>query len=163
MVQPQPLVYPFRSKRVIALGDRDGVSGPAIAACAASAGAAVVFVATARYICAAAGAMDPELQTAVLNLARGAASQDLVVVLGQADTAGVNTYARTVRLGDPAHTGALADIALGLPVIHVCDPEFKVQVDPGVWAAQMGMIEGFLDTDALVEAAHPPGHTPPAN
>ena len=37
-------------KKVIALGERDGVSGPAIAACVQSAGADVVFVETECFV-----------------------------------------------------------------------------------------------------------------
>jgi glycine/sarcosine/betaine reductase complex component A len=37
-------------KKVIALGERDGVPGPAIAACATSAGAEVVFVETECFV-----------------------------------------------------------------------------------------------------------------
>ena len=37
-------------RHVIALGERDGVSGPAIAACAEAAGAKVVFVATECFV-----------------------------------------------------------------------------------------------------------------
>jgi glycine reductase len=37
-------------KKVIALGERDGVPGPAIAKCVESAGAAVVFVETECFV-----------------------------------------------------------------------------------------------------------------
>lgn len=37
-------------KKVIALGDRDGIPAPAIAACAESAGAEVVFAATECFV-----------------------------------------------------------------------------------------------------------------
>jgi hypothetical protein len=37
-------------KKVIALGERDGVPGPAIAACVRSAGADVVFVETECFV-----------------------------------------------------------------------------------------------------------------
>jgi hypothetical protein len=37
-------------KKVIALGERDGVSGPAIATCVESAGAEVVFVETECFV-----------------------------------------------------------------------------------------------------------------
>lgn len=37
-------------KLVVALGERDGISGPAIAACAAAAGAKVAFVATECFV-----------------------------------------------------------------------------------------------------------------
>ena len=35
---------------MIAVGERDGISGPAIAACAKAAGAEVVFVATECFV-----------------------------------------------------------------------------------------------------------------
>lgn len=37
-------------KTVIALGERDGIAGPAVAACAAAAGANVGFVATECFV-----------------------------------------------------------------------------------------------------------------
>ncbi len=40
----------LENKLVIALGERDGVSGPAIAACAEAGGAKVVFTATECFV-----------------------------------------------------------------------------------------------------------------
>ena len=40
----------FQGKRVIALGDRDGVQGPAIAECVRTAGAEVAFMATECFV-----------------------------------------------------------------------------------------------------------------
>ena len=40
----------LKDKQVVALGERDGVSGPSIAACAEAAGATVVFVATECFV-----------------------------------------------------------------------------------------------------------------
>jgi glycine reductase len=40
----------LQGKKVIAVGERDGISGPAIAACAKAAGAEVVFVATECFV-----------------------------------------------------------------------------------------------------------------
>ena len=40
----------FQGKRVIALGDRDGVQGPAIAECVQTAGAEVAFMATECFV-----------------------------------------------------------------------------------------------------------------
>jgi glycine/sarcosine/betaine reductase complex component A len=37
-------------KKVVALGERDGVSGPAIAACVEAAGGTVVFTATECFV-----------------------------------------------------------------------------------------------------------------
>jgi glycine reductase len=40
----------LQGKKVIALGERDGVAGPAIAACAQAARAEVVFIATECFV-----------------------------------------------------------------------------------------------------------------
>jgi glycine reductase len=40
----------LRGKKVIALGERDGVPGPAVAECASRAGADVVLTLTACYV-----------------------------------------------------------------------------------------------------------------
>ncbi len=40
----------LKGKKVIAVGERDGISGPAIAACAKAGGAEVVFVATECFV-----------------------------------------------------------------------------------------------------------------
>lgn len=40
----------LNGKKVIALGERDGISGPAIAACAEAADAEVVFTATECFV-----------------------------------------------------------------------------------------------------------------
>lgn len=40
----------FEGKKVIALGERDGVAGPSIAACVSAAGGEVAFVATECFV-----------------------------------------------------------------------------------------------------------------
>jgi len=40
----------FSDKLIIALGERDGISGPAIAACATAAGGSVAFIATECFV-----------------------------------------------------------------------------------------------------------------
>ncbi len=40
----------FKDKKVVALGERDGISGPAIAACVQAAGGEVVFSATECFV-----------------------------------------------------------------------------------------------------------------
>ncbi len=40
----------LEGRHVVALGERDGISGPAIAACAEAAGAKVAFVATECFV-----------------------------------------------------------------------------------------------------------------
>jgi glycine reductase len=40
----------FNDKLIIALGERDGISGPAIAACVQAAGGSVAFVGTECFV-----------------------------------------------------------------------------------------------------------------
>jgi betaine reductase len=40
----------FDDKQVIVIGERDGIAGPAIAACVQAAGAPVVYVATECFV-----------------------------------------------------------------------------------------------------------------
>jgi hypothetical protein len=40
----------LKGKRVVAIGERDGVSGPAIAACIESAGARVIYTETQCFV-----------------------------------------------------------------------------------------------------------------
>lgn len=40
----------LKDRLVVALGERDGISGPAIAACARAAGASVAFIATECFV-----------------------------------------------------------------------------------------------------------------
>lgn len=40
----------LKGKKVIALGERDGISGPAIAVCAQAAGAEVVLISTECFV-----------------------------------------------------------------------------------------------------------------
>jgi betaine reductase len=40
----------IKGKQVIALGERDGIAGPAIAACATAAGGTVAFTATECFV-----------------------------------------------------------------------------------------------------------------
>jgi hypothetical protein len=40
----------LKDRLIIALGERDGISGPAIAACATAAGASVAFIATECFV-----------------------------------------------------------------------------------------------------------------
>lgn len=40
----------LKGKKVIALGDRDGIPGPALEACARSAGAEVLFASTECFV-----------------------------------------------------------------------------------------------------------------
>ena len=65
----------------------------------------------------------------------------VVVLLGTPDAESTQTLAQTVVAGDPSYAGPLAGVPLGLPVLHVFEPEVK---------AQVALMEMSLDRDAIL-------------
>ena len=78
--------------------------------------------------------------------------EDLVVLLGTPTADASRLYAMTVTQGDPAWAGALAGVALGLPVYHVAEPEVKAEVSPEVWDEHVALMEMVMDVDAIAQA-----------
>lgn len=93
--------------------------------------------------------MHPENQDRIKRLADEHGAESLVVVLGAADPEAIEVAAETVTGGDPAYVGPLAGVPLGLPVLHILDEEVKGQVDPAVYAEQVGLLEMTIDTAAV--------------
>ena len=137
-------------KKVIIIGDRDGIPGPAIEECAKSAGAEVVFSSTECFVCTAAGAMDLENQRRVKEIAEEYGPENVVVLLGAAEGEASGLAAETVTNGDPTYAGPLTGVSLGLTVFHVCEPEVKAEFDPAVYDEQVSMMEMVLDVDDII-------------
>lgn len=97
--------------------------------------------------------MDPENQDRIKSLVDEHGADDLVVVLGAADLESLEVAAETVTLGDPAYVGPLAGVQLGLPVVHILEEDVKEQADPGVYDAQVGLLEMTLDVEHVRAAA----------
>jgi betaine reductase len=97
--------------------------------------------------------MDPENQDRIKSLVDEHGADDLVVVLGAADLEALEVAAETVTVGDPAYVGPLAGVQLGLPVVHILEDDVKQDVDPGVWDAQVGLLEMTLDVEQIQRAA----------
>ena len=93
--------------------------------------------------------MGLEDQAAVKRVADEHGS-DVVVLLGTPDAESTQTLAQTVVAGDPSYAGPLAGVPLGLPVLHVFEPEIKDQVPPDVYEAQVAPMEMSLDRDAIL-------------
>ena len=140
----------LKDKKVVIIGDRDGIPGPAIEECAKSAGAEVVFSSTECFVWTAAGAMDLENQKRVKEFYDQYGKEDLVVLLGAAEGEAAGLAAETVTLGDPTYAGPLAGVSLGLSVYHICEPEVKAEVDEAVYDEQISMMEMVLDVDDIV-------------
>jgi betaine reductase len=97
--------------------------------------------------------MDPENQERIKSLVDEHGEGNVVVVLGAADVEALDVAAETVTMGDPAYVGPLAGVQLGLPVLHILEEDVKAQIDPGVYDAQVGLLEMTLDVEQLRAAA----------
>lgn len=140
----------LKDKKVIIIGDRDGIPGPAIEECVKTAGAEVVYSSTECFVWTAAGAMDLENQKRVKDFADQYGAENIVVVLGAAEGEAAGLAAETVTAGDPTFAGPLTGVQLGLTVYHVCEPEIKNEVDPTVYDEQVGMMEMVMDVDDII-------------
>jgi len=141
----------LKGKKVIAVGDRDGIPGLAIEACVKSAGAEVIFASTECFVWTAAGAMDLEIQQRVKDLTEKHGAENVVVVIGGAEAEASGLSAETVSAGDPTYAGPLAGIELGLAVYHMVEPEIKEECDAAVYDEQCGMMEMVLDVDSIIQ------------
>lgn len=54
--------------------------------------------------------------------------------------------------GDPTYAGPLAGVSLGLRVFHVLEASVKDSAQPDVYEAQVGLMEGVLEADEIIEA-----------
>ncbi|MBU3179592.1 glycine/sarcosine/betaine reductase complex selenoprotein A [Clostridium psychrophilum] len=140
----------LKGKKVIVIGDKDGIPGASIEACVKSAKAEVVFSITKCFACSVVGAMDIELQQKVKDIALEYGAQNLVVVIGgsEAETSGL--CAETMANGDPTFVGPLSGIALGLTVYHVVEPEIKDECSETVYEKQCAVMEMVLEIDEII-------------
>ena len=141
----------LKDKKVVIIGDRDGVPGPAIADCVKTAGGDVVFSSTECFVLASAGAMELENQKRVKEFAEEYGPENVVVIVGAAEGEAAGLAAETVTAGDPTFAGPLTGVQLGLTTYHVCEPELKKEFDPAVYDEQVGMMEMVLDVDDIVD------------
>ena len=141
----------FNNKKIVVIGDRDGVPGPAIEECIKTTTSEVVYSSTECFVWTAAGAMDLENQKRVKEFADEFGAENLVVILGAAEGEAAGLAAETVTAGDPTFAGPLTGVQLGLRVYHCCEPEFKEEVDESIYDEQIGMMEMVLNLDEIIE------------
>ena len=94
--------------------------------------------------------MDLDGQSQVIEAVKKFGAENLMVLLGAPDPAGAEIFALTLTEGDPTYAGPLAGVSLGLPVYHILEASVKEQVDPEVYAEQVGVMEMALDSDAII-------------
>ena len=89
---------------------------------------------------------------------------ELLVLLGTPNAESSRLYAMTVTEGDPAWAGALAGVALGLPVYHVMEEAVKTQVASEVYEEHVALMEMVLEAGDIAQAVQDVrAHTAPGN
>jgi betaine reductase len=78
--------------------------------------------------------------------------EDVVVLLGTPTADASRLYAMTVTQGDPSWAGALAGVALGLPVYHVAEPDVKAVIPAPTWDEHVALMEMAMDVGAIAQA-----------
>lgn len=139
----------LKDKKIIILGDRDGVPGQAVEECVKPLGADVVFSSTECFVWTAAGAMDLENQKRVKELTEEFGAENIVVILGASEGEAAGLAAETVTVGDPTFAGPLAGVQLGLKVYHICELEMKNEIDPKLYEEHVGMMEMVLNIEDI--------------
>ena len=95
--------------------------------------------------------MDVHTQEQILRAVDEHGKDSVIVLLGSPAPEAAAIAAETVVRGDPTYAGPLAGVPLGLPVLHVFEPEVRDQVPPEVYEAQVALMEMSLDRDAILD------------
>jgi glycine/sarcosine/betaine reductase complex component A len=78
--------------------------------------------------------------------------EEVVVLLGTPTEDASRLYAMTVTTGDPSWAGALAGVALGLPVYHVTEDAVKAEIAPADYDEHLALMAMAMDVDAIAAA-----------
>lgn len=93
--------------------------------------------------------MDLENQKRVKDFAEQYGAENLVIVLGAAESEAAGLAAETVTAGDPTFAGPLTNVQLGLKVYHICEEEVKSEVAEDVYDEQVSMMEMVIDVEDI--------------
>lgn len=78
--------------------------------------------------------------------------EEVVVLLGTPTEDASRLYAMTVTTGDPAWAGALAGVALELPVYHVTENAVRAALVPADYDEHLALMAMAMDVDAIAAA-----------
>ena len=78
--------------------------------------------------------------------------EEVVVLLGTPTEDASRLYAMTVTTGDPSWAGALAGVALDLPVYHVTEDAVKAEIAPADYDEHLALMAMAMDVDAIAAA-----------
>ena len=74
------------------------------------------------------------------------------MLLGTPNAESSRLYALTVTEGDPSWAGALAGVALGLPVYHVTEEAVKTQIPADMYEEHVALMEMVLEVGDIAHA-----------
>lgn len=78
--------------------------------------------------------------------------EEVVVLLGTPTEDASRLYAMTVTSGDPSWAGALAGVALQLPVYHVTEDAVKADLAPADYEEHLALMAMAMDVTAIAAA-----------
>jgi betaine reductase len=78
--------------------------------------------------------------------------EEVVVLLGTPTEDASRLYAMTVTSGDPSWAGALAGVALQLPVYHVTEDAVRADLAPADYDEHLALMAMAMDVDAIAAA-----------
>jgi glycine/sarcosine/betaine reductase complex component A len=76
---------------------------------------------------------------------------NVVVLLGSPDAESAELFAETVTFGDPTFAGALAGVALKLPVYFIAEHEVREQIPTDVYDEHVSLMELALPVAEIAE------------
>ena len=71
------------------------------------------------------------------------------MLLGTPTAESSRLYALSVTSGDPSWAGALAGVALGLPVYHITERDVKARIPDAAWQEHVALMELALDAGTI--------------
>lgn len=139
----------FNNKKIIIIGDKDGVSAPAIEACLANSKVDVVLSVTTCFNCSLAGALDEELQLKVDDKLKFYGSENIIVILGGGEAENCSITAESLYSGDVSEIGSVKEYNNGLKVYHAMEKLIVERYNPKVYEEKMRVLEYVLDLDRI--------------
>ncbi len=93
--------------------------------------------------------MNFENQGIIKRLADQYGPDNLMVVLGNADTKGIQVFAQTVTEGDPSYAGPLAGVSLQIPVYHVLEPDLVTLIPDELREKKLKVSSLVIDVEPI--------------
>lgn len=135
------------NKKIIILGDRDGISAEIIKECMKNVASAQVIYSSSEFFTTA---MDLDNQKRIKAIAEQYGLDNVLLIIGTGEKASTGLVTKTVTSGDPSGKGALADVALQLPILHVLEDDFMAAVDATTWEEHIRIFKTVHDYEAII-------------